>query len=282
MSRMIFTSIATTMLLAAPAAAQTGPAFVDISFTGTVTRAGNDTIVARNPDGSTTTLSGAQIPDYRYNPGDELVTRFRFLADQPAFANAACGGRFSLGFAAQNAGRPCAVELASVATPFGNVGLGGFGGDANPSIAGLDLLLDPDGIYSLDMPMGSYTMRYVGVNPFIYNPTTGELLPPTNVICANTFSCPVGVITGTPTGWSTNVGIAGMSNTGPGAPSSSSGPLFYDAGNAGTFSIFGSFGTAGGNPVDVPEPSSLLLFAAGAAAVAARRRQKRKRATAAA
>jgi hypothetical protein len=92
-----------------PANAQTGPAFVDFTFTGTVTRAANDTIVARNPGGSTTTLSGSQIPDYRYNPGDSLTTTFRFATDQAAFGNAACGGRFTLGFATQTIGSPCTV-----------------------------------------------------------------------------------------------------------------------------------------------------------------------------
>jgi hypothetical protein len=264
-------ALAITATITAPANAQTAPAFVDITFTGTVTRAANDTIVASNPDGSTTTLSGTQIPDYRYNAGDNLVTTFRFLTNQPAFANASCGGRFALGFAAQITGNPCGVELSSVNTPFGFVGLGGLGGDANPTITGLDLLLDPDGTYLVDMPMGSYSMRYVGVNPFLYNAATGELLPPGNVVCVDPFSCPAGVITGTATGWSANVPIRGQF----GNFSGSSGSATYDAGSAGTFSVSGLFGTGGG-PVDVPEPASLLFFGAGAAALAARRRRAKK------
>jgi hypothetical protein len=136
-----------------------------------------------------------------------------------------------LGFAQQNAGGACAIELASVRTPFGNVGLGGFGGDAFPAINGLELLRDGTDADLIDMPTGSYSMRYVGVSPYIFNTTTGELLPPTNVICVDIFSSPNGVITGTATGWSTIVSIAGTFPLPPGIDGgSSSAPLVYDAG----------------------------------------------------
>ncbi len=267
MTRIIFPALAAAMLAATPAAAQTGPDFVDITFTGTVTQAGNDTIVARNPGGSTTTLTGDQIPDYRFNPGDSMVTTFRFLTDQNAFGNPACGGRYTLGFAAQVAGS-CFVEMASVRTPFGQVGLGGAGGDAFPTLTGLELVRDDTGAYSIAMPTGSYSMRYVGVNFYQYDSATGTLRSPTSAFCFNTFSCPNGVITGTATGWTTDIPIVGDFGLIPVANG-------YNAGSAGLLSIFGSFNTVGGNPVDVPEPASLLFFAGGAAAVMARRRKRK-------
>jgi hypothetical protein len=266
-------ALAITATIAAPANAQTAPAFVDFTFSGTVIRSANNTILARNPDGSTTTLSGTQIPEYRYNPGDQLTTTFRFQTDQPAFSNASCGGRFNLGTAGQNAGNACAVELSSVNTPFGRVGFGGLGGDAFGSVGGLDLVRDASGNYSIDMPTGTYTMRYVGVNPYYYDSATGQLLPPNTNVCVDAFSCPTGVITGNATGWTADIPIAG--DFGLVRPGLNVG---YNAGSAGTFSLGGlfSFGNSSGGPVDVPEPASLLFFGAGAAALAARRRRAKK------
>jgi hypothetical protein len=267
----IAAALLASMSFAFSAAAQTGPGFVDFTFTGTVTQAANDTIVARNPDGSTTTLTGSEVPDYRYDPGDQLTTTYRFLTNQAAFGNASCGGRYSLGFAAQNAGRACGVELASVNTPFGRVGLGGAGGDANPSISGLDLVRDANGGYSIDMPTGTYSMRYVGVNPYYFDSRSGQLLAPNNNICVDAFNCPTGVITGTPTGWTTNIPIAG--DFGLVRPGLNVG---YNAGSAGTFSVAGLFSFGSGNPTDVPAPSGVLLFGGAVAALVARRKKGQK------
>jgi hypothetical protein len=269
MLRNLVLALSTFAGVIAPAQAQTSAGFVDFTFSGQVVRSGNDTIIARNPDGSTTTLTGSQIPDYRYRPGDQLTTTFRFLTDQPAFANAACGGRYTLGFAAQNAGRACGVELSSVNTPFGQAGLGGLGGDANPSITGLELIRDASGAYSIDMPTGSYSMRYVGVNPYYFDSATGQLLAPNGNVCVDAFNCPAGVITGTATGWSTDIPIAGdFGRVRPGFN------VGYNAGTAGAFNIAGAFGFGGGGtPVDVPAPPVLLLFGAALGLLAARRRK---------
>jgi hypothetical protein len=261
---------------ASSAVAQTGPGFVDFTFTGTVTQAANDTIVARNPGGSLTTLSGDQIPDYRYSPGDQLTTRFRFLTNQSAFADPRCNGRYSLGFTQQLRviGAACSVELASVQTPFGQVGLGGSGGDSYNTVVGLELLRDPAGDYSIAMPTGSYSMRYVGVNPYYYDSATGELRAPNNNICIDAFNCPDGAITGTPTGWTTSIPIAG--DFGLVRPGLNVG---YNAGSAGIFSVAGlfSFGSnGGGNPTDVPAPSGVLLFGGAVAALIARRKKGQK------
>jgi hypothetical protein len=130
---------------------------------------------------------------------------------------------------------------------------------------------DSNDIYSIEMPTGSYSMRYVGVNPYLYDSATGQLLPPTNNVCVDAFSCPFGIINGTATGWTADIPIAGNF----GANGINGG---YNAGSAGTFSVGGlfSFGNSSGGPVDVPEPASLLFFGAGAAAVIARRRKARK------
>lgn len=255
---------------AAPALAQVDSDFVTFTFTGTVAKSVDDSITLRNPDNSTTTLTGDQIPGYRYDVGDKMVTTFTFAANQPAFADSRCGGRYTLGFANQNPGS-CFVELSKVVTPFGQVGLGGSGGDAWQSITGLELYRnEATGAYSVDMPTGSYSMRYVGVNPYYYDSATGELKPPNNNICVNTFNCPDGVITGTATGWTTNVAVAG--DFGKVQPGYNVG---YLAGNFGGFSVSGLFDFGGGSdPVDVPEPSSLLLFSGAAALIARRQRRK--------
>ena len=263
------------------AQAQTGPSFVDITFDGTVTQAADETIVARNPGGGTTTLTGDQIPAYRYNPGDSLTTTFRFITDQPALADPSCGGRFAVDFAQQSGGRSCFVELAFVSTPFGRAGFGGTGGDSPPSITGLELVRnDATGAYALDLPTGSYQLRYVGVNPYYYNSSTGELLPPNNNPCVDAFNCPQGIITGTATGWTSNIPIAG--NFGQVRPGTNVG---YDAGSAGTFTVSGLFssifggssgGGSSGGATDVPGPAMPALFLLGVAGLALRQRRRGK------
>lgn len=262
---LILASVAAT-LAATPAKAQISD-FYELRFTGTVTQAGNDVITARNPDGSTTTLTGDQIPQYRYGPGDAMELTFIIDKNQPVFSNPACGNRFAVTF--NPGGTPCVAEIGSVRTPFGEVGMGGVGGDSFPRVLGMDVLRDANGNLTVDLPTGSYTMRYVGVNPYFYTSATGTLSGPTSEPCVNAFDCLAGVITGTLTGWSTNIPIAGdFGLVRPGFD------VGYDAGTAGTFQVSGQFGGSSGNPTDVPAPGVMVLFALGAGAVVARRRRR--------
>lgn len=264
-------SCCAALVAPAVASAQSTPSgFIDFTFTGTVSSSANDTIVARNPDGSATAFSGDAVPDYRYRVGDLLTSTFRFASDEPALSNAACGGRFTLAFASQGGGG-CTVTLSQVNTPFGRVGMGGTGGDAQGAVVGLELVRDATtGAFSVDMPSGSYSMRYVGVNPYYYDSATQTLTGPDSNACVDAFNCPTGMIRGTSSTMSFgDIPIAGDFGTvRPGYD------VGYNAGSAGTFAVSGAFGF-GSPPVEVPEPSMLLLFGGGAATIMMRRRKTR-------
>lgn len=266
MARILILATAAAALMATPAMAQSSD-FYELRFTGTVTQSGNDAITARNPDGSTTTLTGDQIPQYRYGPGDAMELTFVIDKNQPVFSNPACSNRFAITF---NPGSgSCVAEISQVRTPFGQVGMGGTGGDSFPSVVGMDVLRDANGNLTVDLPTGSYTMRYVGVNPYFYTSATGSLSGPTSEPCVSAFDCLAGIITGTLNGWSTNIPIAGdFGLVRPGFD------VGYDAGSAGPLQVSGSFAGSSGNPTDVPAPGALLLFAGGAVVIA-RRRQSR-------
>ena len=267
--------LAFCLSLPSRAAAQTEN-FVDLQFTGKVDYVRGNNISVRNPDGSTTTLNSATLPDYLIAPGTEVSTTFRFDANAPAFTDSACGGRVSLNLAGPGGGG-CTVA-ASVTTPFGNAGLGGTGGDAPGSIAGLDVIRDPaTGALSVDIPSGIYSFRYVGVNPYYYDSSTGTVSGPTVNRCVNAFDCPTGSGSGSASQLSFAIPIAGdFGKVRPGFD------VGYDAGSAGLFSIIGSFffggasggGSSSGGPVSVPEPSMLILFGGASLALARVRRRR--------
>jgi hypothetical protein len=264
--------------LATTASAQNTPdGFLDLTYTGTVQYERGDAIVLRNPGGSTTTISSADIPDYRFAQGQQLTTTYRIDLNSPAFSNAACGGRYALGFAQQRGS--CTVEVVRITTPFGNAGFGGFGGDSPPSISGLEIVRDPvTGQNFLDFPNGSYSFRYVGVNPYFYDSRTGALTGPTGERCVDAFSCLAGVGIGTAASLMFDIPVAG--DFGLVRPGLNVG---YNAGSVGSVNILGGFslptwtGSSGGGPVDVPEPPMLILFAFASVA-AMRRARRRKRA----
>ena len=250
--------------------------YVDLVFKGKVEYVRGDNISLRNPDGSTTTLSSATLPDYLIAPGTEVSTTFRFDANAPAFTSSACGGRVSLNLDGPGLGS-CSVA-ATVSTPFGNAGLGGTGGDAAGSIIGLDVLRNPaTGALSVDIPSGTYSFKYLGVNPYYYDSSTGTLSGPTTNRCVNAFDCPNGSGSGSGDRLSFAIPIAG--DFGKVRPGFNVG---YDAGSAGLFSIFGGFffggasggGSSSGDPTSVPEPGMLMLFGSASLALARARRRR--------
>ena len=272
----VVAALALGLSLSAPAAAQTAN-YVDLQFTGKVEYVRGDNISLSNPDGSTTTLSSATLPDYLIAPGTEVSTTFRFDSNAPAFTNSACGGRVSLNLAGPGLGS-CSVA-ATVSTPFGNAGLGGTGGDAAGSIIGLDVLRNPaTGALAVDIPSGTYSFKYVGVNPYYYDSSTGTLSGPTANRCVNAFDCPNGSGSGSGDRLSFAIPIAG--DFGKVRPGFNVG---YDAGSAGLFSIIGGFffggasggGSSSGGPVAVPEPGMALLFGAASLRLARARRRRR-------
>ncbi len=246
--------------------------FARFTFSGEVAIDRPEQLSLRNPDGSTTSISGSDVPAYRYNVGDSLQTSFTFATQQSQLQNASCGGRFTFKFAAQGLGA-CDLELGQATTPFGNVGLGGTGGDAQPTVTGLDVLYDAaNGTFALDMPTGSYSMRYVGVNPYYYDSQTGTLSGPNANRCVDTFNCPNSIFSGTTNAISFgNIPIAGDFGQNAGGFA-----VGYNAGSASVFSLIGDFfggGSSGGGPVEVPEPPMVAMLAAAFAALVARRRQ---------
>lgn len=271
-----FAGLAIGLLPPALVSAQTAN-YVDLVFKGKVEYVRGDNISLRNPDGSTTTLSSATLPDYLIAPGTEVSTTFRFDSNAPAFTNSACGGRVSLNLEGAGGLGSCTVA-ATVKTPFGNAGLGGTGGDAVGSIIGLDVLRNPTtGALAVDTPSGSYSFKYVGVNPYYYDSSTGTLRGPTANTCVNTFDCPAGSGVGNASQLSFAIPIAG--DFGKVRPGFNVG---YDAGSAGLFSIIGGFffggtsggGSSSGDPTAVPEPGMIMLFGGASLALARARRRR--------
>jgi hypothetical protein len=265
-----FVAIAATAL-ASPAQASpiTGPTYSDLTFTGTVQYVRGDTITVRNPDNTTTTVSSSDVPAYRFEPGATVTTTIRIDLTDSAFANAGCGGSFKLviGDTGANA---CDVD-ALVTTPFGRAGLGGTGGDANPFLRGMGIIQDPaTGELSVNLAGGSYSLGWVGVNPYFWDSATQTLSGPNSTQCVNTFDCLAGTGTGTLDSLSFLIPIAG--DFGTYRPGFNVG---YDAGSVGTMTITGAFqfsGTSGS--VDVPEPPIALLTGMSLIALAVFRRRK--------
>lgn len=266
----VVVAAASALAVATPAVAQT-TGWVDYTFNGTVAITRADETVVRNPDGSTVTFASEDIPAYRYSAGDRLSTTFRVDLNSATLSNPDCGGRFTL----TTTGGACTV-YAQVSTPFGNLSYGGATSDSPPLITGIDLVADPaTGGWRLDLPTGTYSMRWVGVNPYYYDSATGTLSGPTGNICVDVFNCPTGVITGTATSMVFgSIPIAG--DFGKVRPGYNVG---YLAGSAGTFALTGGFagstGGGGGDPTPVPEPGLVGLFALGAAGLVWRRRRAR-------
>ena len=267
---------------ATPALADTPDGYVDLTFTGTVTRSIDETINVRNPDGSTVTLSGDNVPAYVYRVGDSMSTTIRFATNDwhgnSMLDNPACGGNFSLAFGTGGGGTGCSLEAVTIETPFGYAQLGGIGGDSRSSITGLNLSLK-DGQWDLSAPDGSYSFQYVGVNPIYYDSATGTLSGADYNPCVNAYNCMAGIIQGTLNTLSFFVPIAGDYGK-------TTQLVGYDAGSAGKVLVTGSYsfsssggqtssgGGSSGGPTEVPEPSMLALFGVGAAAVMLRRRRR--------
>ena len=254
------------MLSSAPASAQQ---YVDLVFTGTVTYDTEDPIAVRNPDGSTTAIDPASIPEYLFPEGSELTITYSFDANSQAFQNPACGGKGTLSAGGAADFTECSVHT-RVTTPFGATGFGGVGGDSSPFIRGLGVEQDPEtGAFSVSAPTDSYSFGFVGVNPYFWDSATQTLSGPTGERCFDAFNCYGGIGMGTTSAISFLIPIAGdFGLVQPGYD------VGYLAGNAQTLSIVGGFSPIGGTPV--PAPGMLLIFGAAAGGLAARRRLRVK------
>lgn len=243
-----------------PAAAQ----FLYSTYNGTVVHATDSTVVARNPDGTTATFSGGDIPAYSFKVGDPFPIDFVFGQPGPAqIANAACGGRFSLNF---NGGGPCQLST-TIRTPAGQVGFGGFGGDNPGGVTGVDIVRNPStGAYSVDIPTGNIAFAYVPIQPYLYDSKARTLSLTPKVFCGDANCASAGRASGTIDALSLGL-IPILGDYGTFRPGLN---LGYDAGSAGNLGLSGMFTPPSttpyaGGPTSVPEPGMMGLFVLGAA-----------------
>jgi PEP-CTERM motif len=272
--RIFGTALAATILLAAmPLSAQSAPQArtIPVQFTGVVTNEISDTIKIRQPDGSLTTFTGP-IPDYPYQKGDTVTISFNTQLPTKAYYDAYAGQQSADGiYKIRVQGRN------SSTVPF-------FGGVRDVDISGPAQLSGQDGFgirdfflvfdsnadtYSLDFPTGEWTLGPVDFPTYSLDGASGQLTP-RNSSCFG-VQCE-----------STGTGFRGNSSSAsvnfipivkdPGLGEFVGG--FFNLSFAGAWNLptFGN-GSGGGDPVDVPEPASVLFFGAGAGLLGWRRRR---------
>ena len=269
----------------APAFAQTAPQSrtIPVTFTGYVANNVTDEIRIRMPDGSYAPFTGV-VPDYPYRQGDAVTISFNAVV--PTAAAYAAGG------ALQNAASADGIYRISLRNPFYSGGGGPLGignstiADPSGPINPVDTFGQPtntrmtlvyDAIadsYSIDFTNGQFASgAYTGPS-YLFDSATQTLTPCTGTACGNGGF----TISGNANQLSTsNIGITG---TAPGnGPQSGPGTGLFNLLFSGTWNL-PSY-NAGGGPIDVPEPGSMILFGGGAAFLVRRRRlAKRKSASA--
>jgi PEP-CTERM motif len=255
--------------IATPANAQTAPQLrtIPVTFTGVVTNEIADTIKIRQPDGSLSTFTGP-VPDYPYRKGDNITISFTTQVPTKAYYDTYTGQQSVDGiYKIRIQGR------SSSSTPT-------FGGVRDVDISGPGRLSGNDGFgirdfsivfeantdqYSLEFPNGEWSIGPVDLPTYNLDSSTGALTPRASscfgVQCESTST---GIRGGAESAYVNNI------------------PIVRDPGLsefvAGFFSL--AFGGSWnlptynpGQPVDVPEPATLLFFGAGAAALGWRRRK---------
>lgn len=232
-----------------------------VTFTGTVTNDVSDTIMIRQPNGTSTPYQGP-VPAYDYRRGDQVT--ISFLTDVPTSAyyaanpsvpraadgiyrfnvRSAQGGNFGFGVTRE-------FDVSGPVAPANSFGLGG-----------ITLVYDTnDESYSLEFPNGTWAAGDLEAPGYRYDAGTGALLS-SRTSC---FDVNCARLNGSATGATLSVPIA-----------SSSTPD-----RLGSFLLFlsGSWNLPvrdPGQPTPVPEPGSMLLFAGGAAWLVRRAKRRHK------
>jgi hypothetical protein len=248
---------------------------LQLNFTGVVTNDVANTIMIRQPDGSMTRYTGP-VPDYPYKVGDQIAVSFSTVVpnssyyDQPQFAGQkAADGiyRFNLlgpGLTGTNGiGVAQGADISGVGTV--------YGGASQPySFRGLTVVFDANtNSYSLDLPNNLWSLAPLNMPSYRYDPNTGAISG-VNQGCVGVACEPDFVLRGDATSASIGQNTNGIFVQSTLTPENVG---FFDAlrFNGGWNLPF--FGSGGGDPTPVPEPSMMILFGGGAAALMRRRRK---------
>jgi PEP-CTERM motif len=262
---------------AAPAAAQSAPQSrtITVTFFGTVTNDVTKSIRIRQADGSYVPFTGA-VPDYPYKVGDSVTISFNAVV--PTRAAYEAGGALANAASADgiyrisvrnpfyaSGGGPLGIGNSTIADPSGPINpVDTFGQPTNTRMTLVyDAIADS---YSIDFTNGQFTSGAYSGPSYLYDAATQTLTPCTGSACGNGgFS-----ISGNANQLATsNIGITGTA-AGNG-PQSGPGTGLFNLLFSGSWNL-PSY-NAGGGPIDVPEPATMILFAGGAAAVVRRRRR---------
>ena len=289
MMRVFKTALAISIsLVAMPLAAQTGPQqrTISIQFTGVVTNEISDTIKVRQPDGSFSTFTGP-VPDYPYKKGDSVTIGYNTIVPTKAYYDEAYRGQI----AADGIYRIQVIGTNNGSlTTFGQARNFDVSGPISPvpsngqplGLGGMIIVYDSNkDSYSLELPGGAWSASKFDAPGYNYDPATGRLTPSqTSCLDGTGGSC-------------VRTGDGGFALTGDQRSVSANnipiyntaGALPENAGRTGGFSLLFAgiwnlpfFGSGGGDPVDVPEPASVLFFGAGAGLLGWRRRRALRKA----
>lgn len=271
--------LAFAAVLSAPATAQTIPTdrLINVTFSGTVTNGPAQTIQLRQPDGSFAPYTGP-LPSYPYNTGDAVTVGFTTRVPTSSFYDLnpnlrSADGIYRIGVVGPNNNLSATFGLANNLDVSGPITPAPNSGQPLGT-NGLTIVYNANtDSYSLELPRDNWIASLFDAPSFFYDAVTNQLT-----------SAPSSCYLGSRSGCDTQ-GIGGFSigSTDLTSVSTSAIPIWQPApvntqqpAQVGRFSlgITGSWNLPTfGNPVDVPEPSSLLLFGLGAGIVASRRRK---------
>lgn len=280
-------SAVTMAALHAPVFAQTAPQSrtIPVTFTGYVANNVTDEIRIRMSDGSYAPFTGS-VPDYPYRQGDPVTISFN--AVMPTAAAYQAGG------ALQNAASADGIYRIRVRNPFYSSGGGPLGignsttaDDGAGPIQPIDTFGQPtntlmtlvyDAIadsYSIDFSNGGFLSSAHTGPSYVYDAATQTLSLCQGVSCGDLSQNARFALNGNANQISaTNIGINGsVPGTGP---QSGSRTGLFDLIFSGSWNL----PTHGSDPIDVPEPGTVILFGGGAAFLVRRRRLAKRKASA--
>ncbi len=252
---------------------------IPVTFTGVVANDVTDSIMIRQPDGSSVPYTGP-VPDYPYKKGDTVSISFNtilptqeYYADPGYAGQVAADGIYRINvFGPGNTGTDFFgvapdFDVSGPMTPTSNAG-------QDLAINGMTIVYDSNAdSYSMDFASGGWLASLMDAPGFLYDPALGTLSTSRSTCLGGSPSSCILFGDGgfTLTGGATSAAAAIPLYT-SGAGSYVSG--LYNLAFSGSWSLptFGGGSTGG---TQVPEPGMALLFGIGAWAVVARQRKQR-------